>query len=154
MHVLRGICSVSIDAKGRLAVPARHRERLVSADSQVLILTLNPWDRCLWLYPEPEWKLVEEKLQALPDFELTSRRTKQLMRGHATECVLDGQGRILVPAELRTFAGIDRQVVVLGQGNKCEIWDLATWNRQRDEWLAGVVAEGAAPSTMLGSLSL
>ncbi|MCC6202887.1 MAG: division/cell wall cluster transcriptional repressor MraZ [Gammaproteobacteria bacterium] len=152
--MLRGICSASIDTKGRMAVPTRHRDRLVSPDSQSLILTLNPWDRCLWLYPEPEWTLVEEKLQALPDFDLTSRRTKQIMRGHAIECALDGQGRILLPGELREFAAIERQVVVLGQGNKCEIWDLASWNKQRDEWLAGVVVDGAPPSTMLGSLSL
>lgn len=137
-----------------MAVPVRHRERLVTPDSQTLVLTLNPWDRCLWLYTEREWESIEVKLQALPDFDLASRRTKQIMRGHATECALDGQGRILLPAELRAFAAIDRQVVILGQGNKCEIWDLAAWNRQRDEWLAGVDRDGAPPSATLGSLSL
>jgi MraZ protein len=152
--MFRGISSASIDGKGRLAIPVRHRERLAAWDSHQLVLTLNPWDRCLWLYPIREWELIEAKLQALSDYDRQSRRTKQIMRGYATECAMDAQGRILIPAEMRTFAGIDSLVVVLGQGNKCEIWDKSAWNVQRDEWLRGVGEPGSPPATPLESLSL
>ncbi len=152
--MLRGISTASIDDKGRLAIPVRHRERLDKVDCELLVLTLNPWDRCLWLYPLREWEVIEGKLQALSDFDKQSRRTKQIMRGYASECVLDGQGRILIPNELRSFAGIKKQVVVLGQGNKCEIWDKTCWAAQRDEWLDGMNGDGAPSSSTLGTLSL
>ncbi|MCP5143786.1 MAG: division/cell wall cluster transcriptional repressor MraZ [Gammaproteobacteria bacterium] len=152
--MFRGFNSASVDNKGRLAVPVRLRERLTAGDVNLLILTLNPWDRCLWLYPLREWELIEDKLKALSDFDKQSRRTKQILRGYATECALDAQGRILIPADLRSFAGISSQVVVSGQGNKCEIWDKDSWAQARDEWLQGNVgADGEAPAA-LQSLSL
>ena len=91
--MFKGFTTISIDAKGRLAVPARYRDQLSLADAGSLVLTMNPWDRCLWLYPAAEWELIEEKLQALSDFDREARRTKQIMRGYATDCALDGQGR-------------------------------------------------------------
>ena len=152
--MFNGFSTISIDAKGRLAVPSRHRDQLSSDASNALILTLNPWDRCLWLYPRSEWELIEEKLQALSDFDREARRTKQIIRGYATDCALDGQGRVLLPNELRKFALLDKRVAFLGQGNKFEIWDEDTWNGQRDEWLAGVNDSSTSSSTVLSTLSL
>jgi MraZ protein len=153
--MFRGISTASIDDKGRLLVPVRHRERFSAWESSDLILTVNPWDRCLWLYPMREWESIEAKLQALGDYDKQVRRTKQIMRGYATECALDGQGRILIPAEMREFAAMKTQVVVMGQGNKCEIWDKTLWGLQTDEWLHGI-DQGGAPSrsALLDSLSL
>jgi len=74
--------------------------------------------------------------------------------GHATDCVLDAQGRVLVPQDLRELAGISRRAVVLGQGNKFEVWDDGAWTRRREEWLQTVAEGGNASSAMLSSLSL
>lgn len=152
--MFRGFNTVSIDNKGRVSVPSRFRDRLSLLAAGRLVLTLNPLDRALWLYPLPEWELIESKLAALSDFDLQSRRAKQMMRGYATDSELDGQGRILIPAELREHAKLKRQAVLLGQGNKFEVWDQATWNAQRDQWLDQLGESGSAPSETLKLLSL
>lgn len=152
--MFRGFSTLSLDVKGRVAIPSRYRERLADTCRGALVVTLNPLDRCLWLYPLPEWELIESKLQALSDFDRRSRRTKQMMRGYACDCDMDGQGRILLPANLREFAGLEKDVVLLGQGNKCEIWDARAWAAQRDEWLHSLDDDQGEPSLTLGNLSL
>ncbi len=152
--VFRGFSSVSIDAKGRMAVPARHRELLDARGVNTLIMTLSPWDSCLWAYPLPAWDDIDDKLNALPAADAESRMAKRVMLGHATDCVLDAQGRVLVPQELRDLAGIARRAVVLGQGNKFEVWDEGAWGRRREEWLQTVAAGGNPSSAMLASLAL
>ena len=137
-----------------MAIPSRYRARLAEQTDGCLVLTLNPLDRSLWLYPLPEWELIETKLAELSDFDRQSRRAKQMMRGYACDCQPDGQGRILLPAELRDYASIDKQAVILGQGNKFELWDEASWNQQRDEWLQEVGNDNGQPSDTLKSLSL
>jgi len=153
VSMFRGQSTISVDAKGRLAVPTRVRELLSTLSSQDLVITLNPWDLALWLYPIAEWLLIEAKLGGLSDFDRQSRRTKQIMRGYATDCVCDGQGRVLLPPQLREIAGIDKQVALLGQGNKLEIWNAATWAAERDKWLRDV-ADGADASSSAGLESL
>ena len=152
--MFRGFSSVSLDSKGRLAIPSRFRERLMEIAGGRLVQTLNPRDRSLLLYPLPEWDLIEEKLAELSDFDRQSRRTKQMMRGYATDCQLDTHGRILVPAELRGYAQLDKQVIILGQGNKFEIWNRGSWEEQRDQWLNMVGDEEGTPADALQSLSL
>ena len=152
--MFRGLSTITVDAKGRLAIPARFREILNTLASPDLVLTLNPWDRSLWLYPVAEWDVIDAKLSALSDFDRQSRRTKQIMRGYAVDCACDGQGRILLPPQLREVAGIGRQATVLGQGNKCEIWDAESWRAERDNWLRDVGDGASEPSSALNSLSL
>ena len=152
--MFRGFSSVSIDSKGRLAVPSRFRERLLDIAGGCLVQTLNPLDRCLWLYPLNEWEVIEGKLAALSDFDRQSRRAKQMMRGYATDSQLDAQGRILIPQELRAYASLDKQAVILGQGNKFEVWDQGNWEAQRDQWLEQVGDENGEPSEALKPLSL
>lgn len=152
--MFRGFSTVSLDAKGRLAVPSRYRERLAERAAGHLVVTPNPLDPSLWLYPLPEWEVIEAKLHALSDFDRRSRRTKQMMRGYACDCELDTQGRVLLPAVLRELARLDKDVVVLGQGNKLEVWDAARWNEQREEWLRTLDEEQGEPSETLGGLSL
>ncbi len=152
--MFRGVSTLSLDAKGRIGIPSRYRERLAALCAGHLVLTLNPLDHCLWLYPLNEWEAVEAKLMQLSDFDRQSRRTKQMMRGYATECEMDGHGRILLPQELRAFAGLEREAVILGQGNKFEIWDHAAWARQRDEWLAEMDQPSGEASAALRGLSL
>lgn len=152
--VFRGSSTVSIDNKGRLAVPSRFRERLGAISGGCLVQTLNPLDRSLWLYPLNEWEVIETKLASLSDFDKQSRRAKQMMRGYATDCQLDSQGRILLSVELREYASITKHAVILGQGNKFEVWDQATWIGQRDQWLEQVGDENSEPSDALKPLSL
>lgn len=152
--MFRGFSTVSIDSKGRLAIPSRFRERLAVVSGGRLVQTLNPLDRALWLYPLSEWELIETKLAALSDFDRQSRRAKQMMRGYAADCEPDAQGRILIPTELREYAMLGRQAVVLGQGNKFEVWDQSAWETQRDQWLEQVGQADGDPSETLKSLSL
>jgi MraZ protein len=152
--MFRGLSTISVDAKGRLAIPARYRDALADLGSPELVITLNPWDRALWLYPLGEWELIETKLSELSDFDRQSRRTKQIMRGYAADCVWDNHGRVLLPQQLRAIAGIEHQVALLGQGNKFEIWDGDTWNAERDRWLNDVGNGVGDPSSALESLSL
>ena len=143
-----------MDSKGRFAIPVRYRAAFPSLGDLAFVITVNPWDRALWLYPLDEWELIETKLSALTDFDKQSRRTKQIIRGYAMDCSCDGQGRVLLPLELREIAGIDKQAVLLGQGNKLEIWDSGLWQTERDSWLNDVGQESGAPSSALESLSL
>ena len=152
--MFRGCNTVTVDSKGRLAIPSRYRERLLGLSSGALILTLNPLDLSLWLYPLPEWEVIEQKLAALSDFDKQGRRAKQMMRGYASDSQMDGQGRILLPQELREYAGIGKRTVILGQGNKFEIWDQKTWTRVRDDWLSSLGEDTGEPSDALKSLSL
>jgi MraZ protein len=152
--VFRGISSVTIDSKGRLAIPSRFRERLLDLSDGCLIQTLNPLDHSIWLYPLNDWEVIEKKLADLSDFDKQSRRTKQMMRGYANDCQIDTQGRILISPELREYAELQKQVVIMGQGNKFEIWNHATWEAQRDLWLQEVDAIDGEPSDALKSMSL
>lgn len=152
--LFRGFNKISIDNKGRLAVPSRYRELISVQAENSLVITLNPLDRSLWLYPLPEWDVIEDKLASLSDFDKQSRRTKQMMRGYATDCQLDSQGRILIPKELRSYADLTKQAVILGQGNKFEIWNEKAWEAQRDVWLETVGDDSQSTPESLQSLSL
>ena len=133
--MFRGINSVALDAKGRMAIPVRYRERL-RADAAGQIVATVDRARCLLLYPLPEWEIVERKLMNLPSLNPHTRRLQGLLMGHATDLELDSHGRILLPPMLREFAELDRQVVLIGQGNKFELWDEHRWSERRDGWLA------------------
>lgn len=152
--MFRGIHKVNLDDKGRMAIPSRYRQRITAEAEGCLVLTLNPLDRSLWLYPQNHWEQIETKLAALSEFDKRSRRTKQMMRGYAHDCQLDSQGRVLIPSELRDYARLLKQVLILGQGNKFEVWDQPSWEQQRDLWLAQVDAQDGEFSEALKSLSL
>ena len=152
--MFRGCSTLSVDNKGRLAIPSRYRERLLATAEGSLVLTLNPLDRSLWLYPITEWALIESKLAGLSDFDKQGRRAKQMMRGYATDCQIDGAGRILIPQELREYADIGKLAVFLGQGNKFEVWDALAWNRLREDWLQEIGRDRADTSETLKTLSL
>lgn len=149
----RGINNISVDAKGRMAMPARYRERLLESCGGRLVVTVDR-DHCLLVYPLPEWEIIEEKLNALPSLNKQSRLLQRLLIGHATELDMDGQGRILLPAMLRDFAGLKKKTVLIGQGKKFEIWDEETWNESQEEWVAAVQADDGELPAALEDLSL
>jgi MraZ protein len=117
-----------------------------------LVVTVDR-DQCLLIYPLPEWELIERKLMGLPSLNATARRLQRLMVGHATDLPLDGHGRVLLPPELREFAQLGRHGMLIGQGNRFELWDEARWNERRDLWLKNEEAATDLPSE-LESLSI
>jgi MraZ protein len=151
-NVFRGANQVTLDAKGRMVMPTRYRDRLVERSNGRLVVTIDR-DQCLLLYPLPDWDEIERKLMRLPTLNTQARRMQRLMVGHATDLELDGHGRVLLPAELRAFAALTRAAVLIGQGNRFELWDEARWNERRDEWLKEEELPGDLPPD-LGSLSL
>jgi MraZ protein len=151
--MFRGANQVTLDAKGRLAMPTRYRERILERSNGKLVATVDRQDRCLLIYPLPEWEEIELKLRRLPTLNPIARRLQRLMIGHARDLELDASGRILIPPNLRDYAGLTRDAVLIGQGNRFELWDEAQWNANRDEWLKADDAGEALPPE-LESLSL
>ncbi len=132
--MFRGATKVTLDAKGRLAIPTRYRERLAARCDGQIIVTVDK-DHCLLIYPLPDWEELERKLVRLPSMNKAARRLVRIMVGYATDVDMDGSGRILVSKELREFASLEKQAVLIGQGRKFELWDEATWNEKRNTWL-------------------
>ena len=130
---------MSLDAKGRIVLPARYRERLAEICNSQLIVTIDTDQPCLLIYPLNEWELIEEKIEALPSFNPTTRRIQRLLIGHATDVEVDGNGRTLLSTPLREYAQLGRKVVLIGQGKKFELWDEALWAQRMEEWLGDKV---------------
>lgn len=150
--VFRGANQLTLDAKGRMVMPTRYRDRLVERSNGRVVVTVDR-DQCLLIYPLPDWDEIERKLMRLPTLNPQARRLQRLMVGYATDLELDGHGRLLLPAELRAFAGLTRAAVLLGQGNRFELWDEKSWTQRRDEWLKGEQLPSQLPAD-LESLSL
>jgi MraZ protein len=151
--MFRGATKITLDAKGRLAMPTRYRERIDERSNGRLVATVDRSDPCLLIYPLPEWEEIELKLRRLPTLNPVARRLQRLMIGHATDLELDANGRILLPPSLREYARLAKTVMLIGQGNRFELWDEAQWNENRETWLqADEPAEELPPE--LATLSL
>ena len=133
--MFRGVTILNLDAKGRMAVPTKYRDRLQSTAEGQLVVTLDMSDPCLLIYPVTEWEEIERKLVRLPSLNKQAARLKRLLLGHASEVELDSHGRILLPPALRELVKLEKRIILLGQGNKFEVWDEQTWNDRRDQWL-------------------
>lgn len=151
--MFRGANPVTLDAKGRMAMPTRFREQLIERSHGRLVTTVDRADRCLLIYPLPDWEVIEQKLMKLPTLNAATRRLQRLMVGHATEIELDGNGRVLIPPTLREYAGLKRNAMLIGQGGRFELWDEDQWNEQREQWLKVDEGEEALPPE-LESLAL
>lgn len=150
--MFRGASKVTLDAKGRLAIPMRYRERIAARADGHLVATVDR-DHCLLIYPLPDWEEIERKLVRLPSLNEQTRKLQRLMVGYATELDMDGHGRILLTRELREFAALEKQAMLIGQGNKFELWNEERWNARRDEWLADGAGELASLTQELETLS-
>ena len=131
----RGATSLNLDAKGRLAVPSRHREEMLAECAGRLVLTAHP-HRCLLLYPQPAWEPIQAKIMALSSFDRQSSAMQRLLVGHAEDIDLDSAGRLLVSPVLREFAGLDKQVMLVGQGSHFELWSIEAWRAQLERVMA------------------
>ena len=151
--MFRGVNKINLDAKGRMALPARYRDQIADCCENQLVATIDTETRCLLLYPLPEWETIEKKIDALPSFNPAARRIQRLLIGHATDIELDSSGRLLLPQPLREYAQMDKKLVLLGQGRKFEIWGEEQWNSARDLYLAENDEAVALPEDLL-TLSL
>jgi len=141
VHKFRGVSNLSLDAKGRIVLPARYRERLAEFCHGQLVVTIDTDQPCLLIYPLPEWELIEEKIEALPSFNPTTRRIQRLLIGHATEVEVDANGRMLLSNPLRDYAQLGKKVVLIGQGKKFELWDEGLWNERMESWLGDAASD-------------
>lgn len=135
IQLFRGINPINLDPKGRLAMPMRYRDQLRRECHGQLVATIDTEAHCLLLYPLPEWEIIEQKIQALPSFNRVTRRIQRLLIGHATELEMDNQGRLLLPQALRDYAHLNKEIVLVGQGKKFEIWASQAWQHSRQTWL-------------------
>ena len=124
----RGIAQLVLDAKGRIAIPAKHREALANGESRIVV-TADP-SRCVLVYPRAAWEPIQARLMGLSSFGDRTRSLQRLLVGYADDVEIDAAGRILVPPALRQYASLDKHVVLVGQGRKFELWNESAWQAQ------------------------
>ncbi|MBF7142798.1 MULTISPECIES: division/cell wall cluster transcriptional repressor MraZ [Pseudomonas] len=146
--MFRGANAISLDAKGRLAMPSRYRDELDKRSSGQLIITIDTVDRCLNVYPLDEWEIIETKLKALPSLREEVKRLQRLLIGNAVDLELDASGRFLVPPRLREHARLDKKAMLVGQLNKFQLWDEDTWNAVSAADLDAIQQPGAMPDEL------
>ena len=129
-----GETAINLDAKGRLAIPMRYREAIQEACGGRLVLTYSAFDSgALWLYPEEEWKRVRDEVTGLSTFDAGHRSLQRRLVGSASSTEPDGNSRIQLPLTLRQVTGLEKRVVLLGMGNRFEIWNETVLNQKRVE---------------------
>ena len=136
-----GATVVTLDAKGRLAIPTRHRDALL-AHGAPIVLTAHP-DGCALLYPESGWAPVRAKVETFPSFHPQASWWKRLLLGFEERAAPDGSGRILISPALRRHAKLEREVMIVGQGGYFELWDSGVWQAKLEQSLAGLAAPPA-----------
>jgi MraZ protein len=138
--VFQGASQLTLDEKGRVSIPTRHRDMLTAQCEGRLTLTRHP-DGCLLVYPRPVWESRRETIATLP---YSARSLQRLLLGSAADTEIDSAGRVLVPSELRAAAGFEREVMLMGMGAHFELWDLARMAEQEQRQLAQALSESAA----------
>jgi MraZ protein len=145
--VFRGVAQLNLDSKGRLAVPARFRDALTARCSGHLVVTADS-DRCLLIYPLPDWEPIEQKLMALSSFNAQIRELQRRLVGYAEDVMMDATGRILVPPALRNYAQLEKSAVLVGQGHKFELWSKDSWDARMEK--GGDFGAGGLPPELEG----
>ena len=145
--MFRGVAQLNLDSKGRLAVPSRFRDAVTTRCEGRLVVTADS-DRCLLIYPLPDWEPIEQKLMALSSFNAQIRELQRRLVGYAEDVTMDATGRILVPPALRNFAQLEKSVVLVGQGNKFELWNKDNWEQRMER--GGDFSSGGLPPELEG----
>ncbi len=140
--MFQGAAALSVDAKGRIAVPARHREALVP-DGAPLVITAHP-HRCLLVYPQHAWEPISRQIAAMPGLDPRTATLKRLLVGFAQSETLDAAGRTVIAPSLRQWAGLEKQVWLVGQGSHFELWSDAGWQAQQ-EAMQSLEGDGLPP---------
>ena len=139
--MFQGAAQLNLDSKGRLAIPARYRDMLLAHCSGTLVLTADAVDGCLLFYPQPEWPPIREQLLKLSTLDPKIRALQRRVIGYAEDVVIDGAGRVLISPILRSYAALDQRVMLIGQGNKFELWDETRWHAQQETALSFMSGE-------------
>lgn len=134
--MFRGATNLSMDVKGRLAVPAKHRDALLIQSAGNVVLTAHPHG-CLLLYPQPAWEPIQAKMMALSSFDNQSSSLQRLLVGYAEDITVDAAGRLLISPTLREFAGLEKEVMLIGQGSHFEMWNMQAWHKQLKNLMSG-----------------
>ena len=132
--MFKGRSNLSIDSKGRTSMPQRYRGVFCANKKCKLVVTADK-DKCLLIFTLKNWENIEKQLSDLPSYNDEARFIQRLLIGHATESEIDSQGRFLIPNPLREYAGIQKKVILLGQGSKFELWAENIWNKKMKSWL-------------------
>jgi len=136
MKKFRGVSQLSLDAKGRIMLPARHREALSAICDSQLVITVDTHQPCLLIYPVNEWDIIQDQIDALPSFHKVTRKIQRLLVGYADDVSIDANGRLLLPPKHRQFAKLEKKLLLVGQGKKFELWDEVTWDKYHEELLS------------------
>ena len=136
VSMFKGITNIRLDTKGRLTIPTKYRPIIHEQSNSKMVVTIDSEEKCLLLYPSTSWKKIQQKINDLPSFNKNARRIQRLLIGHAEDLDLDGNGRILLSKPLRSFAEMTKQVTMIGQGEKFEIWSNDIWEKRVTTWRA------------------
>ncbi len=131
--MFRGANSINLDSKGRIAIPSKYRNGIVESCESHMIITCDPYDNCLLIFPLHHWEVAEADLQSLSNSKPLHRRLKRIMLAHASEVDMDSSGRLLIPSVLRDRAQLDKEVMLIGQGKTFQLWNEAQWNKLTEE---------------------
>lgn len=138
---MRGQAELTLDSKGRLIVPARYRDAVLERCGGHLVITGDAVG-CLLVYPLPDWEVIQQKLEGLSNLDPRVRELQRRLIGFASDTEMDAAGRLLVSPELRRYAQLEKAVVLVGQGNKFELWNQEQWSSRT------AVSGGFAPGEM------
>ena len=152
--MFRGIASVTMDSRGRMALPSRFREEAEQRTENRLVATIDTNEQCLLLYSLGDWEEVQRRLEALSNIGTSARLLQRLLIGHATDVEMDAQGRVLIPPLLREYGELEKKIVLMGQTNKLEIWSEQIWRTRREEWLKATRKTAFSDLSDLGGLSV
>ncbi|WP_068544884.1 division/cell wall cluster transcriptional repressor MraZ [Thalassotalea crassostreae] len=139
--MFRGASNITLDSKNRITIPTKYREALFADYEGKMICTVDIQNPCLLLYPLPEWEEIELKLSRLSSMNAAERTLQQVLLGNATECDLDKSGRLLLNGVLRQHANLDKNIMLIGQFNKFEIWNEQAWSKQMQDGIALIQAD-------------
>lgn len=143
----RGISNLNLDSKGRLVMPAKYRDEIAECCDGKMIITVD-FDLCLMLYPYEVWLPIEKKIAALPSLNKKARGLQRFIIGYASDISMDKGGRMLIPPPLRDIAKLDKQIVLIGQGSKFEIWDDLSWQKNTED----CIKENISMDDLIGDL--
>ena len=143
-NLFKGIHNLSLDSKGRLGIPVKYRDNIIGLVKGAMVITIDTEEKCLLLYPSNFWSKIQDKVSKLPSFNKNARRIQRLLVGHAEDIDVDSNGRILISKPLREYASLSKKVILIGQGEKFEIWDQGTWNQNVEKWREEVTSNDDA----------
>jgi len=128
-----GTSTLTLDSKGRIAIPARYRKQLEELCEGKVVISLNPLDKCLIIYPYGEWLECERKMDEVKDQSVQFRKYQRLIYSFTNDVEMDSSGRILIPQQSRSKVGLEKNVVLIGHGKKFELWSEESWLRVSED---------------------